>query len=86
MSAGGAALSPIMITATAGPDGILTLALPPEAAGRTVRVTVNPAPKPMTQEEWAAMVLSTAGSITDPTFERPPQCDCEERGRLRTAT
>jgi hypothetical protein len=74
-------MSPIVTTATVGPDGTLTLALPPEAAGQTVRVTVNPAPKPMTQEEWSAWVLSTAGTWQG-EFERPPQDEYEEREPL----
>jgi hypothetical protein len=36
----------------------------------------------MTAEEWAAYVQSVAGSITDPTFERPPQLSLEEREPL----
>ena len=77
-------MSPIVTTATVGPDGTLTLALPPEAAGRYVRVSVLPyGPEtPMTQEEWAAKVLATAGSIPDPTFVRHPEGDLQERDPL----
>ena len=40
------------------------------------------AKKLMTQEEWAAWVESLAGSITDPTFERPPQGEFEVREEM----
>lgn len=77
-------MSPIVTTATVGPDGTLTLALPPEAAGRPVRVTVEPdgPRRPTTQAEWEAFVLATAGSIPDPTFVRHPQGEEEERDPL----
>ena len=37
---------------------------------------------PITQEQWRAFVLATADSITDPTFERPPQGDVQGREPL----
>lgn len=67
-----------------GADGVLHLELPlgtPEA-GREVQVTVESLPPPMTQEEWRAWVYRTAGSVTDPGFERPPQGDYEVRESL----
>jgi hypothetical protein len=53
-------------------------------AEKEVEVTVEPvtAKKQMTQEEWAAWVKSMAGSITDPTFERPPQGEFEVREEM----
>jgi hypothetical protein len=48
-------------------------------AGKDVFVTVVPAPPPMTREEWLRFVEQTAGSITDPTFERQPQGSYEDR-------
>lgn len=77
-------MSPIVTTATVGPDGALTLALPPEAAGRPVRVTVEPygLKQPTTQAEWQAFVRATAGSIPDPTFVRHPEGEAEERDPL----
>ena len=74
----------IVVHAKAGPDGTLHLDVPlgPEQAGREVQVVIEPVPKRMTQAEWAAWVQSMAGSITDPTFERPPQLPLEEREPL----
>ena len=49
------------LTATVGDDGVLHLPLGPEAAGRRVRVSVQVVPPPMTQDEWRAAVVETAG-------------------------
>ncbi len=67
-----------------GPDGTLHLDVPlgRERADREVQVVIEPVPKRMTQAEYAAWVQSMAGSITDPTFERPPQLPLEEREPL----
>jgi len=50
-----------------------------------VIVTIEPAtattPRPMTQEEWRNFILSTAGSITDPTFLRHDQGQTVEFSR-----
>ncbi|MHB1422228.1 MAG: hypothetical protein ACYC3I_03320 [Gemmataceae bacterium] len=77
-------MTPIVLTSKVGPDGVLHLTLPLAAADRDVRVTVEPVvpTKEMTLEEWRALILSTAGSITDPTFARPPQGELEEREPL----
>lgn len=59
-----------------GDDGVLQLAVPvgKEQANRDVEVTIVPVEKPaMTQEEWRAFILSTAGSINDPEFMRHEQ-------------
>jgi hypothetical protein len=74
----------IVVTAKVGPDGGLHLILPLAAADQEVRVTIDPVPskKAMTEDEWRAFILSTAGSITDPTFERPPQGELEVREPL----
>ena len=48
-----------------------------------MQVTVEPVPRPaMTQGEWQEFIRRTAGSITDPTFERPPQGELEQREPL----
>ncbi|MGO9110135.1 MAG: hypothetical protein ACLP9L_12955 [Thermoguttaceae bacterium] len=68
-----------------GADGILNITLPiGEAdANREVQVTVDPVgSSPMTQEEWRNFVLSTAGSITDPSFVRHEQGEYEGREEL----
>lgn len=75
----------MVVQSRVGSDGVLHLALPVgvEEADKEVQITVEPiSPKAMTQEEWRAFVLSTAGSVTDPTFERPPQPPLEEREPL----
>lgn len=61
-------------------DGVLHLNLPigAEEAGRKVVVTVRLLPRPMTQEEYKAWVLSMAGSWQG-DFERPPQGEYEVR-------
>jgi len=53
-------------------------------AEKKVEVTVElvTAKKQMSQEEWAAWVKAMAGSITDPTFERPPQGEFELREEM----
>ena len=77
-------MTPLILTSKVGPDGVLHLTLPLDAAGQEVRVTIEPVtPKrEMTPDEWRTFVLSTAGSIGDPTFERPPQGELEEREPL----
>ncbi len=76
----------IVVTTTVGNDGNLRLdvSLGAGEAGKTVQVTVEPisAKKSLTQEEWRKSVLATAGSIADPTFDRPPQGEVENRKSL----
>ena len=77
-------MSRIVIESVTGPDGTLHLDVPLglEKANQTVRVVIESLRKPMTPTEWSAWVQSMAGSITDPTFERPPQLPLEEREPL----
>ena len=77
-------MSHIVIESVIGPDGTLHLDVPVgiEKANQPVRVVIEAARKPMTRAEWAAFVRSMAGSITDPTFERPPQLPLETRESL----
>ena len=65
----------IVVHSRIGADGVLHITVPigKEDADREVQVTIDPAPvgpPPMTEKEWRAFVLETAGSITDPTFVR----------------
>ena len=68
-----------------------------ELAGHEVEVTVEatqgarrekssvqypPGWRKMTQEEWIQRVKSTAGSIKDPTFVRPPALPLQDRGPI----
>ena len=71
----------VVLQSRTGPDGTLHLDVPlgPEEAGREVQVVIEPAPKRMSQADYAAWMQAMAGSITDPTFERPPQLPLEER-------
>ena len=77
-------MSNIVIDSVIGPDGTLHLDVPIgiENANQPVRVVIEAAHKPMTRAEWEAFVRSLAGSITDPTFERPPQLPLEARESL----
>ncbi len=74
--------------ARVGADGVLNLTVPLrlEGANKTVRVVVEtveaeaPAPTPPADREaWLRFIAATAGRITDPTFERPPQGEYEQR-------
>jgi hypothetical protein len=77
------------LIAQVGADGVLTLSVPLGRgdANKTVRVVVetvegaatDPA---MSREEWERFVHSMAGRITDPTFDRQPQGEYEQRDQL----
>jgi len=77
-------MATIVLKSRSGPDRKLHLEVPVEQADTEfeVEVVVRPKAKPMTQAEYAAWVRSMGGSITDPTFERPPQLPLEEREPL----
>jgi hypothetical protein len=77
------------LTARVGEDGVLALTVPlgPEGANQTVRVTVETvgeaAARPaLSREEWGRFVRDMAGRITDPTFQRHPQGEYEQRDEL----
>ena len=75
----------LVLHSRVGTDGVLQLDVPIGVADadREVEVTIEPVgPSPMTPEEWREFVLSTAGSITDPSFVRPEQGDYERREEL----
>lgn len=78
----------VVIRSKVGADGVLHLDVPvgPTDANQEVQVTIEAVrtgvPRPMTQEEWKAFILSTAGSITDPTFRRHEQGEYEPREEL----
>jgi hypothetical protein len=78
-------------TVQVGADGVLTLslALGDTGANKPARVIVETLDEtsesiPLTQEReaWLRFLEQTGGSITDPTFERQPQGDYEERDRF----
>ena len=77
-----------IVTTQVGTDGVLTIPLDRDDANKMVRVTVESletasAPSiPKDRAEWLRFLERTAGSITDPTFERQPQGECEIRDSL----
>jgi hypothetical protein len=77
-------MSTIVVESVVGPDGTLHLDVPVgiENANQPVRVVIEAARKAMTRAEWEAFLRSMAGSITDPTFERPPQLPLETRAAI----
>jgi hypothetical protein len=86
-TAEGDAMTRIELRTKVGPDGVLTLTVPVglSEANREVKVvveSVEPALKrapEMTREEWQRFVAETAGSVTDPGFQRPEQGEYERR-------
>jgi hypothetical protein len=77
-----------VLTTRIGANGVLTVPLGDEEANKDVRVTVEtldaelgPA-LPQDLEAWRRFLERTGGSISDPTFERPPQGDYEQRDAL----
>ena len=77
-------MSTLVITSKVGADGVLHLDVPVGAASanQNVKVTIQPLPPQMTQEEWREFIQHTAGSITDPTFRRHEQGEYEKRDEL----
>ncbi|HZY89412.1 MAG TPA: hypothetical protein VFE78_31610 [Gemmataceae bacterium] len=80
-----------VLTTQVGADGVLTLRVPlgPADANHLVRVIVEtvegetaPAAPPAGSEGWLQFLERIGGTITDPTFERPPQGEYEEREPL----
>lgn len=70
-----------------GPNGVLNLTVPLDQsdANKPVRViveTVEEARLPRDRAAWLRFIEQTAGSIPDPTFERAPQGEVEERDPL----
>lgn len=77
-------MSRVEVVSKVGSDGVLRVTVPmaPADAGREVRVTVEPIPRPtMTQDEWRSGILRLAGAWQG-EFERPAQGEYEEREPL----
>ena len=75
-------MATIHVTTTAGPDGVVRLAIPVGEAGGEFDVVLTPKPPAKTPEElgWPpGFIESTYGSIDDETFIRHPQGEYEER-------
>lgn len=62
--------------------GNVTIPVGPSEVGVEVDVVITPARSQLTDEEYRAIIKQTAGSIDDPTFERPPQWPVAEREPL----
>jgi len=77
-----------VFTTHVGDNGTLTVSVPvgKDYASNAVRVTVEtletPPDTPMDRETWRRLIQETAGSISDPTFERHPQGEFEDRESL----
>jgi len=72
----------MVLLSRVGADGVLQITVPmgKSDADREVQVTIDPVgPPPMTQEEWHNFVLTTAGSVTDPSFVRHEQGQFDDR-------
>jgi hypothetical protein len=75
----------IILHSRVGADGILQITVPvgPADADRYVTVTIEPVGSPpMTQDAWRNFILTTAGSVSDPSFVRHEQGEYERRGGL----
>lgn len=77
-------MQPVVIESRVGNDGVLNLNVPvgPEAANQAVRVTIEAKPPSTSEEERRRILLSLAGSITDPAFRRYEQGEYEIRDEL----
>ena len=78
---------PMELTFKVDADGVLNLSVPlgKSDANREVRVKVEPletATTPVSVDKWPQFVHEMGGSISDPTFERPPQGDFERRAQI----
>jgi hypothetical protein len=70
-------MNKVILTAQVGEDGVLNLTVPlgRDEAKKAVRVIVEP----MDRESWLRFLAETGGKILDPTFERHPQGEYEQR-------
>ena len=80
-------MTSIEIKSRVDSNGVLNLSIPFGAAdaNREVLVTVEPLddlPAAISTEQWRKFVHEMAGSITDPSFQRHPQGDFEQRDEL----
>jgi hypothetical protein len=75
------------VTSRVGADGVLNVTVPMRDAdaNKAVRVTVETmedASPIVDRTAWLQFIKQTAGSITDPSFERHEQGEYEQRDRL----
>ncbi len=80
-------MTPVELRSRVDANGVLNLSVPlgKSDANREVRVTVQPLDDltaPMSADQWHHFVHEMAGSIADPSFQRHPQGDYEQRDDL----
>jgi hypothetical protein len=80
-------MTPIELRSKVDANGVLSIsvALGKSEANREVRVTVEPLEEPpstVAPDGWRQFVSEMAGSISDPSFQRHPQGDFEQREEL----
>ena len=73
----------VTVNTKVGPNGTLSVSLPPDAAGQDVRVTIEPTGgnAALSREEWETWVSSMAGTW-EGDFEWMPQGEYEDREPL----
>lgn len=74
-------MTSIEVKSRADANGVVNLSIPlgTADANREVRVIVEPLDEVISVEQWQQFIHATAGSISDPTFQRHPQGDFEQR-------
>jgi hypothetical protein len=75
------------LTTRVNADGTICIPVPASIAQANTEVLVTVQPlvskgHPMDREEWLAFLGRVCGSIDDPTFERHPQGEFEQRDSL----
>ena len=75
-------MTTIHTTARVGRDGNVIVPVGAEEAGQEVDITISPLRPRISAEEYQKTLRGVAGSIDDPTFERPPQWELDERESL----
>lgn len=80
-------MTPIELRSKVDANGVrnLSVSLGKSDANREVRVTVQPldeAETSMSVNQWRQFVHEMSGSIDDPTFDRHPQGELEQREDL----
>ena len=81
-------MTSIEVKSRADENGVVNLSIPlgTADANREVRVIVEPLDEVVSVEQWQQFVHETAGSISDPTLQRHPQGEFEQREDGTTTT
>lgn len=74
-------MTSIEVKSRADANGVVNVSIPLGTgdANREVRVIVEPLDEVASAEQWRQFIHETAGSISDPTFQRHPQGEFEHR-------